>query len=441
VHAVRTPARRVRATRRHYARAGIGGAVKSVGRLAISAVSIGIGYSLSDALDRYLATYNPAGDEKPTNKFTSDGAGTMANALNVASPPHLHRALALAGAIVVPAIASGHVKNHYLKASLEAVALGAGVKAFTTLWTNVVVPMLAPKDTSALQGSVIARLYPSEVAAKLNLDSATTSASGQSFGALSSAPIGDVGPLALGGDSPYPDAVQVFRRQAGVSDNENYPSAAQALRHEAGLGYVRRPAPPGASRFQFSHPMYRPGGVAHFANLSNRWSRAGFNTPYAIPSAPGTAPHHKHHHHHCMARAKGLYPTYTDAQLHAWCLAHPYGHYPYLYESPASPVAPPAPPIQGGVSDAPADGGGGGEPPPADASAAPPAAGDGALPTAPPPANPVGPPTYSPGPPATPGPGPVPMNSAGGEGCGCVGENNSFLGFIGDEEKDSLVLS
>ena len=49
------------------------------------------------------------------------------------------------------------------------------------------------------------------------------------------------------------------------------------------------------------------------------------------------------------------------------------------------------------------------------------------------PPDPVGPPTFQPGPGSGPGPGPVPLSQE----CGCVGDNNQFLGFIGDaEEKD-----
>jgi len=50
----------------------------------------------------------------------------------------------------------------------------------------------------------------------------------------------------------------------------------------------------------------------------------------------------------------------------------------------------------------------------------------------------MGPPVYQPGPGTGPGPGPVPLNQE----CGCVGDDNKFLGFIGDaEEKDLLFDS
>jgi hypothetical protein len=109
-----------------------------------------------------------------------------------------------------------------------------------------VMPLFAPKDTSTagLQKSFIARLYPAEIAAKINLDAKQTAVSSAGSGALSAptapapgvgAPAPDVGPFALAGDPAYPDANQSLRRQAGVNDSSPYPDAAQALRQRAGL--------------------------------------------------------------------------------------------------------------------------------------------------------------------------------------------------------------
>jgi hypothetical protein len=47
---------------------------------------------------------------------------------------------------------------------------------------------------------------------------------------------------------------------------------------------------------------------------------------------------------------------------------------------------------------------------------------------------------YEPGPPAGPGPGPQAAPHTD-PACGCIGDTNEFLGFIGDaEEKDTLFV-
>ena len=232
-------------------------------------LAAGGGFLLADALDRFLATYDPASTKpKPTDRFTSDGAGTLANTLNVSMTPNLYRAGAGLALTAVSAFGAAKIRNPYGRAALEGLAVGSGVNLIKLLWQNVVVPMLAPKDTSTagLQKSVIARLYPAEIAAKINLDAKQTSASGVAFGALSQpapeagvgAPPADVGPFALGaaypaaspyptaeqalrqkagvgGDSPYPDAAQALRKNAGVGGDSPYPDAAQALRHNTGV--------------------------------------------------------------------------------------------------------------------------------------------------------------------------------------------------------------
>jgi hypothetical protein len=175
-------------------------------------LELGIGaaaYLVADGVDRFLATYNPAGAAKPANKFTSDGAGTLANALNVASPPDIVRYGALVGMTVLPLGGSLFVKQPAIRSAIEGVGIGAGIKLVQTLWSNVLMPMLVGKDTSApaLQKSWIARLYPAEVSATLNMKSGTAAVSSGGAagkaGVLSDAPetgVGrDAGPFALAG--------------------------------------------------------------------------------------------------------------------------------------------------------------------------------------------------------------------------------------------------
>jgi hypothetical protein len=222
--------------------------------MILMGVSGGFGFVMADGLDRFLATYCPSDATKPTDKFTSDGTGTLANTLNVASMPNWKRLVAGAGVTAAPAVGAMFVKNPYARASLEGMAIGSGISAFKTLWNNVIMPMLVGKDTSvpALQKSYIARLYPAEVAASINKAAAKTG--GNASGMLSGqqAGVGDVGPFALSGDSPYPDAHEALgyrtgvhgdspypdaaqALRAGVSDDSQYPSAAQALRAATGL--------------------------------------------------------------------------------------------------------------------------------------------------------------------------------------------------------------
>jgi hypothetical protein len=329
VHAVAEAPRRTkrRHHRRHYgmrasrgSRGGMGAA-----ELAVAIVSGGLGFVLADGLDRLIATYDPAATDKPKDKFTSDGAGTLANTLNVAAMPNWKRLLAGASITAAPAIGSMYIRNPMVKASVEGMAVGAGVSLFKTLWQNVLMPLLVGKDTSApaLQKSYIARLYPAEVAAHINL-AAQKGADGKlppgpysSTGVLSgqqaqqqTAGVGasDVGPFALSGDSPYPDAAQSLRQQAGVHDQ--------------------------------------------FPTLQNRWGTGGPGSDY--PTA---------------AQAMG-----TGA---------PAGH---------------GNPGQPGVSD-----------------------------------------SYQPGPPPGPGPGPQAAPNSD-PSCGCIGDSNPFLGFIGDAQEDQLTM-
>lgn len=231
----------------------------NIGGILFGVGSAGLGFVLADGLDRFLATYNPsATTAAPTDKFTSSGAGTLANTLNIASMPNWKRIAAGVGVAAAPAIGSMYVKGD-AKDALEGMALGAGISAFKTLWNTVLMPLLIGADTTtpALQKSYIARLYPSEVAAKINKAQVPSSA-----GALSGAPA-DVGPFALAGDSPYPDAATALgyglrgdspypnaaealrAAAAGVSGDSMYPSVGQSLRRQTGIG-ADPSAPPAA---------------------------------------------------------------------------------------------------------------------------------------------------------------------------------------------------
>ena len=450
-----------RPRRRRYrageARRGSSGMGEQIGKLAIRIGSAGVGFILADMFDRYLATYNPE-KEAPEHKFTSTGSGALANTLNVASPPSAVRIVAALGSTVLPAIASVYVKNPFLRGSLEGAAIGAGAKALSLFFSNVLMPMLKPKeqDDKTLQKSVVARLYPAEVAASINLSQKPVqmAVSSAGSGALSGAPA-DVGPFAVGGSSPYADTAEALRKQAGMADQTGV---------DAPWRYEMRH--PHVEQWRYAHPYYQPGGAASFNLWSRRWAQAGYQPAYQIQSPP-----HRHHHHHCMFRAKAMFPTYTDAQLHAWCHARPHHLYPYLYETPVAapattpaptttfgfsqgPEAPPPPPPPPPPAAAPEAAAPPPPPPPAAAAPPPPPPAAPAFVPAPPPPAPMppaamepppgppvtepGPPAYVPGPGSVVGPGPKPLNKE----CACLGDNNQFLGFIGDaEEKDTLFNS
>lgn len=253
---VMAPRRRSSKRRSRSMRAFTGGGM-SIGSLVLTGVSGGVGFVLADGLDRLLATYDPAATERPKDKFTSDGAGTLANTLNISSRPGLARAGAAIGVVAVPAVGAMFVKNRYAKTVLTAAAFGAGINGFKLLFNTVVMPMLRPKDATPaeLQKSYVARLYPSEVAAaingaKKNSDGTERApqlavSAGGAAGALSGP--GDVGPFAgLAGDPAYPSAAQVLNRgvagpgaewptaQQTLGTGEQYPSAAQALYRKTG---------------------------------------------------------------------------------------------------------------------------------------------------------------------------------------------------------------
>jgi hypothetical protein len=232
-----------RSKRRYHARASSKrSSGMSPGELALMLGMGGLGFVFSDGLDRLLATYDPsAAGDKPKDKFTSDGTGSLANTLNIAARPSLGRIAAGIGLTAAPAVGAYFVDNKYARGALEGLAVGAGINLFKTLWSNLLMPMLVGKDTTTptLQKSYIARLYPAEVAAYINLQ-AQKGADGKmapgpypAAGVLSDGPA-DVGPFALAGDSPYPDAAAALRHQAGVQGDSPYPTAADALRAAAG---------------------------------------------------------------------------------------------------------------------------------------------------------------------------------------------------------------
>lgn len=251
--------------RRMHAAARRGGGGMGPGALALMVGMGGLGFVLADGLDRMLATYDPSGkpEDKPKDKFTSDGAGTLANTLNVAAMPNWKRLVTGVGLTAAPAVGAMFVDNPYGRGALEGLAVGSGISLFRTLWNNVLMPLLIGKDTTtpALQKSYIARLYPAEVAASINRaslkdkDGKLPPGPYPATGVLSDPPAADVGPFALAGDSPYPDAAQALRQEAGVQDQpfptlqntwgtggpgSDHPTAAQAM----GTGAPWQPGPP-----------------------------------------------------------------------------------------------------------------------------------------------------------------------------------------------------
>ena len=274
-----TPRRRRRYHRRHHGMRASGGGM-GIKEMLIAVGTSGFGFLAADALDRFLATYDPTAAEKPKDKFTSDGAGTLANTLNVASRPGLIRIGAGIGMVAVPVTGAVLVRNSYARAAFEGIAIGAGINLLKTFWSSFLMPLFIGKDTTTpvLQKSYIARLYPAEVAASINMQQKQTAVSAAGAGALSGAPAAgvgapaDVGPFALAAESPYPDAAQALRREAGVHDQlpslqnvwgtggpgSDYPTAAQAMGTgaPAGHGY---PAQPGMGEAYMPGPPPGPG--------------------------------------------------------------------------------------------------------------------------------------------------------------------------------------
>ena len=129
---------------------------RSAGEMTLELGAGVAGFLIADAVDRFLATYDPAGAKKPSHKFTSDGTGTLANTLNIASAPDLWRYGALGVLTLLPLGGSLFVKHPMLRASTQGVGIGAGIKFVATVWANLLMPLLVGKDTSvpALQKSL-----------------------------------------------------------------------------------------------------------------------------------------------------------------------------------------------------------------------------------------------------------------------------------------------
>jgi hypothetical protein len=409
---VASPRRRRRHAREGLFEARRGERGMAAAELAVAVISGGLGFVLADGLDRWLATYDPASTAaKPTDKFTSDGAGTLANTLNVAASPNWMRLGAGAVATGIPAVASIFVEHPFLRASLEGAAVGAGVNLFKLLWNNVLMPLLAPKDTStaALQKSFIARLYPAEIAAHINLKATPpqTAVSSAGSGALSGAPAGsypqpgvgapDVGPFALAAESPYPDAAQALRQQAGMGQPQ-FPT----LQNVWGTG-----VPAGVAEFPTAAQAMGVGAV--FDDIAKTVAAA---IPGVTPhQAVQAAAHVTAEPFNLVAALARALPHIQTEILHE-CARHVHPHAARMHAvapSAASVIAPAAPPTTGTHGLA--------------------AAAPGPQPTGS---------SWQPGPPSLPGPGPQPPDTA----CGCIGDDNPFLGFVGDaEESDSFVVT
>ena len=438
----RRPRRRRSYGRRHSlgmfeARRGGESRGQFVAQLALAIVSGGLGYVLADGLDRFLATYDPSSTAaKPTDKFTSDGAGTLANTLNIAQSPDLLRIGAGLGVTLLPAVASVFVENPFIRSSLEGVAIGAGVSLFKTFWNNVVMgSWLKPSttDTTSLQKSFIARLYPAEVAAAINLSQKQTSASGVAFGALSQPPPGyqqqyaqqpaappqqagvgqpaDVGPFALAAESPYASSAESLRRQAGVAAESPYASSAESLRRQAGV----------AAESPYASPVE--------ALRKQAWGGVGdiFDDITRTVSAviPGTtqqqamqaAAHAVTTPFDIVAALQRALPHVPIHALHE-CARHLHPRIMAVHAA-APPAAPPA--LQRIVEAIPGLHG-------------------SAIPGEP---GVSQPPAYEPGPPPGSGPGPQAHTTTNeaiqGRDCACLGDDNQFLGFIGDAEESEQL--
>jgi hypothetical protein len=284
----------VRSYRSHKVRApNLKSMARTAGTMALEVGAGVAGFLVADAVDRFLATYNPSAASKPSDKFTSDGAGTLANALNVASAPDLWRYGSLAALTVLPLGGSLFIKHAALRSPARGIGIGAGIKLAATFWTNVLMPMLIGKDTSvpALQKSWVARLYPAEVSATLNMKSGTAAVSGSAAGkagVLSGA--GDAGPFAL---------ADRFRREERhdpwVTPRAWPQTVAPAAPAFADPGYVAPPA--------VAAPV-QPAWPAHFGER-HRWGLRGVGA--AIEDM-----------HHTIMHRTGVHPAHAfNAAMHA----------------------------------------------------------------------------------------------------------------------------
>src|SRR6516164_7956636 len=96
--------------RRHHRRAhAFSNPLSGGGEFALALISGGIGFAVADFVDRYMATYDPSAVAKgttaaPTDRFYGGTNGTLANTLNIASPPNLMR---IGVGVAVPAALGG----------------------------------------------------------------------------------------------------------------------------------------------------------------------------------------------------------------------------------------------------------------------------------------------------------------------------------------------
>ena len=266
----------------------------TAGELALAVFAGGVGFVIADGLDRLLATYNPSStDAPPTDKFTSNGAGTLANTLNVAATPNWKRLAAGIGITALPAVGSMYVDNPMVKSSLEGMAIGAGVSVFKTLWNNVLMPLLAPKDTSpaSLQKSYIARLYPAEVAAHINMAQTPPlqAVSSAGSGALSGPPAqyaqpGVAAPAAVGVAAPADVGPFALADQTGMSGSASG-NALPTLQNTWGTGASAVPASTLPTVNQAMHGMTHgsavPGGTLPTA------AQVVMGTAGGYPGQPG----------------------------------------------------------------------------------------------------------------------------------------------------------
>jgi len=143
------------------------------GEFALSVIAGGLGFVVADFVDRYVATYDPSSTSTPpTDRFTGGTNGTLANALNVASPPSLMRIGVGIGMVALPGIGAYVIKNPMGRAALQGMTLGAAIKVFSVLWNTYVMGNLlkpAGTDATSMKASLGARVYPSETVAKQNL--------------------------------------------------------------------------------------------------------------------------------------------------------------------------------------------------------------------------------------------------------------------------------
>lgn len=383
-HEVYEAPRRRSSRRMHAARRG-GDMGARVGQFALAVGAAGLGFVLADGIDRWLSTYDPsATGEKPKDKFTSDGAGTLANTLNVASSPGLMRIGAGIGMTAIPAIAAMYVEQPFVRASLEGAAIGAGVSLFKSLWNNFLMPMLVGKDTStaALQKSFIARLYPAEVAASINLrqtDDAGAkrtpqmAVSSTGSGALS-APA-DVGPFAL----------------AASAGGDRLPT----VQNVWGTGAQNIPG--------------MPPGIANLPTAAEAMNMALSDGSGSIGSIFDTI----------AADVRRLMPHATPAQHGAEAARRM--HHEMTLRCHVVPHAAPGVRDEAGVAEAPMG------------IAAP-------IPTGTVAAEP-----WQPDPNTIVGPGPQVRTTVGPQppdtSCGCIADNNPFLGFVGDEPAETASAS